>query len=335
MKISIDGGGIPSKTGTAFGNAVFVDNFLKALTSVDRINRYFIYTFRDSQHIVNQKNFIFQNLRPSMGWMKVRVPFEEIMHKKKYFLAINQAVPEFTPAEIITFSHGLSFFYFKELYKDYAKLKKQLDVYISKSKYIVTSSKRVKNELIQLGVVKNRLIVNPFGIPFDFQTTKVQKREQFFLFTGMNHSIKNIPYLIDVFKQLLLTKEYSEFKMYLCGPFDEYGDVPFIKVFSTISRRKLKDLYQKATGYISASFYESFNFPILEALSQNCPVIALQSAVIPELEEYTQVVKNKSEFLNSMKLCINNKTKKINQRSLKADFSWNKYVNTVIKLYNK
>jgi ADP-heptose:LPS heptosyltransferase len=135
MKIAVDGGGITNAPGKSFGNAIFVENFLKALSLYDK-NNYFIYTFSDKQHILREKRLHFQTLKPSMGWMKMRLPFEEIISPKDIFLALNQALPVYTSGKKIVFSHGLSFNQYKHFYKkDYSRLKTQLENYNKKADF--------------------------------------------------------------------------------------------------------------------------------------------------------------------------------------------------------
>ncbi len=78
---------------------------------------------------------------------------------------------------------------------------------------------------------------------------------KFFLVVGMDHPIKN--------RQMLPTGKYK---------FIFASDVP---------RIKLRSLYRQALALVTVSVYESFNLPVLEALSQGCPVIGLKSAIIP------------------------------------------------------
>ena len=50
--------------------------------------------------------------------MKARVSLEELVNEKDIFLALNQASPLFTGSRIISFSHGLSFYFYADFYPD-------------------------------------------------------------------------------------------------------------------------------------------------------------------------------------------------------------------------
>ena len=43
------------------------------------------------------------------------------------------------------------------------------------------------------------------------------------------------------------------------------------------------DLYAGAMGFIFPSWYEGFGLPVLEAMSQGCPVICSHAASLPEV----------------------------------------------------
>ncbi|MEO6509089.1 MAG: glycosyltransferase [Patescibacteria group bacterium] len=331
MKISVDGGGISSKSSQTFGNGNFVKNFLRAISEYDKKNQYFIYTFNRDQRILDKENLFFQVLMPATGWMKLRVPFEEFISPKDIFLAINQAVPLHSAKKIITFSHGLSFYFYKDLYKDYAHLNLQLQQMRNKSTFILVSSLKVKKELQSIGFDERKVVVAPFGIPYEYKNTTLRKREQFFLFSGMNHPIKNVNFIIQAFSEVIKLKEFAHFKLHLCGPFEEY-ESDTIKV---VPYSNLKREYQQASAYLSASFYESFNFPVLEALSQNCPVIGMNTAIIPEMRKFVHLASTESEFISHIKTIAKGKSNKINLKTLQKTFSWNTYVKTVIRLYNE
>lgn len=335
MKIGVDGGGISTNQGETFGNAIFIQNFLKAVVEFDTNNTYFVYTLNNKQHFLSKKNIVFQTLKPTLAWMKFRVPLEEFVSPKNMFLAINQSIPLCVSSPVISFSHGLSFHFHKSLYRNHNRLNNQLNDYIKKSTYIVVSSNRVNNELKKIGVSASRIVTLLFGVPYDFQTKHVYKRDSYFMYVGMNHAIKNVSFIIERFLKLIEIKQFSQYQLYLCGPLQNYENISSqIKIFPGLSRKKLKEIYQKATAYVTASEYESFNFPVLEALSQECPVVGLQSAIIPEMREFVHLATSKEEFLDGMIKCIEGKTKKVSTKRLLSIFSWSKYVKSLIRLYN-
>jgi len=84
---------------------------------------------------------------------------------------------------------------------------------------------------------------------------------------------------------------------------------------------------------VTASFYESFNLPVLEALSQGCQPIGLSSAIIPELSPYVYVAYDKNTFVENMRRVAEGERKNIEYGKLNKEFSWKSYVEKLQQLY--
>ncbi|MFA6532888.1 MAG: glycosyltransferase [Patescibacteria group bacterium] len=314
MKISVDGGALNPKNNKRFGTAVFSDNLVKALQLYDKENQYSIYTF--------------DNLKPKLFWLKGLVSLEEFKQKKDIFLALNQAVPLYTAGKVISFSHGLSYHFYPELYsnRDVTRLNKQLKEMIKRSDKIIVSSKKVKKELLLVNKsIDSKIIILPFGIPLDMLNCRHPEfisgsRKNFFLYVGMNQQIKNIDFIKKAFNEFKKNKKHSDFKLFI--------------LTENVSRKKLKKYYERATALLTASHYESFNFPVLEALSQGCPVIGLKSAIIPELKPYVNLATDIDKFVKNMNMIkIQPNTQMIKQ--IEKKFNWKNYVNNLVKLYKQ
>jgi len=303
MKISVDAGALCADKDHRFGNFVVTENLIEALNRYDRKNKHFFYTFCKKPNTVN--------LQPKIFWSTIRTSIEELIEKKDYYFAFNQAIPLFTSSKIISFSHGLSFYYHPDLYPDSSeKMKKQHEVMINRSFKIVVPSIKVKNELFS--IFKNigcEIVVIPYGIPFDMinnsklRITDYGLRDKFFLSVGMDHPIKNHKIL----------------------PKDKYKFI----IANRVSRAKLKQLYQNATALVTTSLYESFNLPVLEALALGCPVIGLKSAIIPELASYVNVVNNEKELATMLEKAKKSNLKTPNSQEIINKFSWKNYVTNI------
>ncbi len=343
MKISIDGGGLCAQISTKFGNYTFTKNIIQALLRYDLKNNYSIYSFCSIPFDIHLTPlWKYKILLPTRLWMKLRVSIEEYIDKKDVFLGLNQAIPLYSHAKIISFSHGLSYYYFPHLYREsYARLSTQLIPMVKNSAYIVVSSEKVKAEMKEAYPWYKHVVSIPYGIPFDMENDTTLKRShqngngKYFLFVGMNHPIKNIRFIVKSFLKFRSIKKYKDYKLILVGPMRIKNSlINGIQVIQEISREELKKLYQHATSYLTSSFYESFNLPVLEALSQNCPVIGLPSAIIPEFERYVSVVETKNEFINSMITTAEGTFKKNDRKKIIKTFSWEGYVRKLIKLYS-
>lgn len=338
MKITVDGGALCNQTSDFFGNYTFTKNLLLAFSKYSLSNIYLVYTFCDVNHIKGiKRNIKIKVLKPSFSWMSLRVPFEELKQRSNCFLALNQAVPRLTRAKIFSFSHGLSFLFYPNFYgKDAYSLKSQLTEMVNRSDTVIVSSRRVKDELTKLYPSVKACTVIPFGIPIDMLDFHAEKRKRFFLFVGMDHPVKNIRFILNAFKRFKKKPKYRGYKLILVSNFKyKYALPPDVDIVSNITRAGLLKLYQTATAYLSASYYESFNFPVLEALSQNCPVIAKSQAVIPEMTKFVSIADSNEGFDELMQRATTGKLMKKTRNSVLKAFSWEAYVEKLHGLYRE
>jgi len=303
MKISVDLGAVFGKG--FFGTKIFSLNLKEALLKYDKNNQYFFYDLK--------------TVWPKIFWMKLWVSFKEWQLRPDVFLALNQALPLYYHKKAITFSHGLSFYFFPKHYSKNVlnRLNNQLKEMVRRADKIVVSSKKVKDEFLHIfPKIEEKIYVLPFGVPSDCLKQKPKKnKEKFFLTLSGSQPIKNFSFIKEIFFEF--KKKNPEFKLINA---------------ENLSRKKLINLYQKATAFLTASYYESFNFPVLEALSLGCPVVGLKSAIIPELSDYVNLAKNKDEFLKLMKEISKKPTPQLIDK-LKEEFSWKKYIKKLVELY--
>lgn len=316
MKISVDAGSLSSPKGNRFGTYVFTENLLKALTKNDRENKYRIYT-----------------LPPIPSFWKPGILFQELFRRKDVYLALNQFIPWVHPQRVLSFSHGLSFRFFPHLYPDSAnKMEKQLKRLCQLSSVIIVSSQKVKDEFGQLDCRKVLKVI-PFGVPYDMLKVEHRRvKKNYFVFVGMDHPIKNVEFIISAFRRFRSKNKYKNYCLYFIGNFKNYKNIDHIITSDQITRQKLKDLYRDAAGYLTASRYESFNLPVLEALSQGCPVIGLRSAIIPELEPFVKAVPTMKEFIAQMEWCADGRPL-VKREEIIQTFSWDNYARSIISLY--
>lgn len=334
MKIATDAGGLCAKTGQRFGNYVFTKNLVEAISRYDHKNKYILYSFCDKPKWLKTNYRIdYQEVRLRIGWLKLWISLREWLAGSDVFLGLNQSFSK-TNAKKIAFSHGLSFYHYPEFYPDsYKKLSQQLNSILKESNFVVVTSKKVRIELLRINKnIASKIRVQLPGIPFDMQEQprKKLKKENYFLFVGMNHPIKNIDFIVktvDKFNQ----RCKKNYKLYLVGNFDINSSM--VKSFPNLPREKLKKLYQQATALLTTSFYESFNFPVLEGLSCGCPVVGLKSAIIPEMKQFVHPADDEADFLSHMNNITMGKIKKIDQKKLSQIFSWKKYIEQLKSLY--
>ena len=335
MKVHIDGGALCAPQGRQYGNYTFSSDLLTSISEGVDNNIYTIYTFCDNSLRKKNGRVVYKKLTPSTGFMPYRVGLEELKNPCDVFLALNQAIPAHTKGKLIAFSHGLSFHLFPDLYREnHLKLENQLHIMLKKADAIIVSSEKVKQEFHDIAPSFKNVHVIPFGISLPIINTKpIKKRERVLAYVGMDHPIKQVDVIC---KQFLSAKEEigdNTWRLILVGVGDSYATLHnSISVIPNLERDELNKLYQSISGLVTASLYESFNLPVLEALSNGAEVIGLQSAIIPELEKYVMCAPNENTLRLLLQEFMQGKLQKRDKLDT-AQFSWEKYVQKLMTLY--
>ncbi|MCD6242842.1 glycosyltransferase family 4 protein [Candidatus Bathyarchaeota archaeon] len=183
--------------------------------------------------------------------------------------------------------HGIDYNFLKRHHISRFLLKHLVKVYIS-------ISKRMKKELINLGVPENRIIYLPNSIDVNHFKPKRRKQENMLLFVGRIAASKGLHILIRSLQHLK-----DNVCLVIIGPPD--WDANYhknilrmiekenrkrkheVRYLGTLEPTKLAEWYQKASLFILPSFAEGFPVTILEALACETPVIATPVGGIPEI----------------------------------------------------
>ena len=336
MNISVDGGALCASNNKQFGTYHFTKSMIRALAQYDAANKYEIYTFcsQPDNCISLNSNVVFKILRPTAGWMNLRVSLQEVAQKKDIFFALNQAIPRFSRSRIFAWSHGLAYLHKPNLYPDsLSRLMGQLLTLTRRAERIFVTSLRVKHDIEQFSN-STPIHVVPIGVPYDMPRANQINRKPFFLFVGMNHPIKNIQFIIESFNKLSQNKKFAQYRLLLAtdtivGLQINNPNVHHVKA----SRQELRHLYRTATALVSASLYESFNMPILEALSQGCPVVAFESAVIPEFLPYVNVAKTQEQFIVYLQEAATESLPLVPTSQIRSQFAWKPIIKTIVSYY--
>src|SRR5690606_34596746 len=101
-------------------------------------------------------------------------------------------------------------------------------------------------------------------------------------------------------------------------------------------------LYNLATLYCQASFYEGFGLPVLEAMSCGTPVVASKINVFKEIAGDSVIYADPGDALdmaNKLSKVVNDKSLRdtLIEKGLKKakDFSWEKTAKETIDVYRK
>lgn len=326
MIIGIDGGALCSDS--RFGTYRYSAELIAALQQ-DADHTYHLYSFCS---LPQMGTIVRKHLRPPIGWMKIAVSAEILRSKPDVFLAVNQALPVVLPPVTIAISHGLSFYQYPEYYqREYGRLAAQLKDYVTRADKIVVSSIRIVEELsVYSPGSEEKTVVIPFGVPRHFVNLPPLSRNPFLLYVGSDHPIKRVDLVVQAFHRLRKKQGFQEMELILVGVSRNRCEQG-VTVIPQMQQEQLAVLYRQAYAYITASRYESFNFPVLEALSAGCPVVGLESALIPELQPYVQVVTQPDDLPDAL-----TKLKPVTQKMqnmVRTNFNWNEYAKQLVALY--
>ncbi|NOS66886.1 MAG: glycosyltransferase family 4 protein [Candidatus Peribacteraceae bacterium] len=104
----------------------------------------------------------------------------------------------------------------------------------------------------------------------------------FFLYVGNAKEHKNVQMLIDAYKSL----DSTETELVLVTGGRESNDLRLcdgVRIVRDVPAPDLSCLYYFAVAFVTASLYEGFGLPVLEAQASGCPVIVTNTGSLPEI----------------------------------------------------
>jgi len=163
---------------------------------------------------------------------------------------------------------------------------------VSKAQSVITISQFVKGELLQhYPSIESKLTVITEGVTENFhkrtpdEIQAVLKKHDiaspYFLYVGNAKQHKNVQTLIDAYAASGRTD--SSLVLVTGGKEANSLRLPdSVRRVESIDDADLPSLYSGALCFVTASLYEGFGLPVLEAQACECPVIASNKTAIPE-----------------------------------------------------
>lgn len=219
---------------------------------------------------------------------------------------------------------------------------------VNKAAKIIAVSQATKADIIKyLGVKPDKIAVTYEGVDDAINSKRQIKNQKHFLYVGNAYPHKNLERLVDAFasvdaKLILVGKSdyfYKKLKNYVVEK--ELSEK--IIFYGQVTDEELSGLYQNARALVMPSLIEGFGLPALEAMANNCLVLASD---IPSLRE---VCKEAAIYFNPYDVSdIAEKFEKVfRSRSLVYDtkkreglvrvkkFSWEKMAKETLKIYEE
>lgn len=138
----------------------------------------------------------------------------------------------------------------------------------------------IKNNYEREAIVIPNAIDHGIFKPIDHPSSNNQK---YILMMGNeNISFKGIPTIVKAFSKI--NEKYPDLKLYWINPKEPSEGWKCVadKIFVNPKQLEIAELFRNALFYVSASEYETFSLPVLEAMSSGCPVISTDNSGVLE-----------------------------------------------------
>jgi glycosyltransferase involved in cell wall biosynthesis len=359
--------GIDCRLWNESGVGRYIRNLVLNLQSLDKKNDYVLFVLSENnEEILKQiKNDNFRLIKADVKWHTVGEQFKlsQILDKQNldlmhfpYF-----SVPVFYNRPFAVTIHDLIIDHFSTgqastLPLSIYNLKRVaykfvLDLAAKRAKRIIAVSKVTKNEIIDhLKINPQKIAVIYEGIDEKISNLKNQilnpklKSRKYFLYVGNAFPHKNLDRLLEAFKML-----NSDVNLVLVGREDYFykrlrEKVELMRLSNkviflhNVRDKELSDLYKNALALVMPSLMEGFGLPALEAMANNCLVLASN---IPSLREVCgnvaiyfdpYSIKDIAEKMRESYSNDNDGKKEAGLDRVKL-FSWKKMAKETLKVY--
>lgn len=320
MKIAID---ISQIVYEGSGVARYTHNLVEALLKYDQKNDY-VFFFSSLRSKLNHQIETAINSKHELKKYRMPPTLLDLLWNKLHILPIDNFVGDVDliitsdwtepPAKTkkITIVHDLVYLRYPKTLspKIVSVQKRRLNWVTRESELIIADSQNTKNDLITLLKIpqeKINVIYPTVSHPRDdnFLTPKEHKEilnkyrltRPFILTVGKIEPRKNIGRLIEAFLKSQLkdidliivgtkgwSADYYQTGLHRRALVDKQH-AKNIRFLGFISDKELYALYQSAQFFIMPSIYEGFGYPVVEAMSFNCPVATSNTSSLKEIAE--------------------------------------------------
>lgn len=348
--------GIDARLWNQTGVGRYIRNLVENLQEIDKKNDYVL--FARKQDNVRVKNSNFRIIYTEIKWHSIaeQLKLSRVLYKEKLDLVHfpYYSVPVFYNKPFVVTLHDLiplhfqtgkastlPFPFYKFKFFAYSFVVSQA---AKKAKKIISPSNATKKDIVNyLKVPSSKVEVIYEGVDENLKNKESSGKENIILYVGNAYPHKNLETL------LLAIKNIPDMKLTLVGKEDYFYKRLKTKVnkmglenqvffYGFAKEKELSMLYKKAKALVIPSFIEGFGLPALEAMANNCLVIASDIPVLHEVCEDAAVYfdpNNPNDLNEKLKDLDSNKFQgKIGKGLVRVgQFSWKKTAQQTLKLY--
>lgn len=308
------------------------------------------------------KNWHYRVIGPRRLWTQIGLPLDLYFHRPRpdVFFTPTHYAPRFSPVPTVISIMDLSYIHFPEMFKklDLYQLQSWTAYSVNKAKKVLTISRASKNDIIKVyKVPPEKVAVTYPGIKevssskykilsMDKFKKKYGISGEYILFVGTLQPRKNLVRLIEAFAKLssptlslvIVGKKGWLYEEILEAP-KKFGVEDRVKFLDFVLDEDLSVLYQNALCFVLPSLYEGFGLPVLEAMSNGCPVIISNVSSLPEAGGEAALYvdpQNVDDIKEKLKLIIEDQKlrKKLIEKGYKQvkKFSWEKTAKETLRV---
>ncbi len=364
MNIGIDGSRISTNEMTGVDGYTF--NLVKAISSVDKVNKYIIYFSKVPKYFeIGHKNVSTRVIPLTRFWTQIRLALECLIRPPDILFVPAHTMPVIRRPNLKTIVtiHDLGAEFLAEYHQFPQKyyLNWATEYVALHASHIIAVSESTKKDLVKqfkvdpkrITVVYEAVDTNKFS-PRGTKEIEQTKKElgitkKYLLFVGTIQPRKNLLRLIEAFSKL----ENKSLELVLAGKpgwlFEEIYEAPKkfkvegrVKFVGYVKDDQLPALYSGAEMFVFPSLYEGFGLPILEAMACGTAVLTSKTSSMPEVSGGNAVLVNPNkinEISSGIESLLKDKLlyRKLSDSGKKwaSKFTWEETARETIKVFEK
>ena len=311
MRIGIDATALPPQP---VGAGNYIIQLIRALSALDTGDELVVFVQEKGLELIGKKEclkfewVIVRDLEPAARLIWEQVGFPGLVRQSKVDLlhSLHYTRPLWLPCKSVVTFHDLTFFLFPELHTRARRFFFPLAIRASArlAQALIADSESTRQDAIRLlHIAPAKIQTALLGVDPTFRKiddtgqlqrirAKYQLPEHFILYVGLVEPRKNLPGLINSYKDLV--GEGIDHDLVIVGRSGWSSGAVFSQVEALglnqrvrftgyVDQHDLPLVYNLASLFVYPTRYEGFGLPVLEALACGTPVITTNASSLPEI----------------------------------------------------